>query len=262
MHKQRLKHTAMPTFYDFTPEELTAVIQYVENGDLTQMTQETLKKFNALHAALTNRLYKDMIQDKSKTNRLKNSVERLKAANEARYEAGVFSDTGLDSVDVAKMLLYHLQKKDVTVPYSEKMKITNSKIVLILFEMYASWLCSKKQRLFLEHPSATEYYVQFGNYKSQKIPAPQFWRVFKQKLHCSFVSDQEYEKLREKSRDVAGFARNAAEKYYSYNENVLCEYFTKTSAFINADKDHNNGKWGKDLSDADIYAWKIMEKTH
>ena len=51
-----------------------------------------------------------------------------------------------------------------------------------------------------------------------------------------------------------------AAKYYDYTESTLSRMFLASKAYKNADKEHNDGKWNKEIADADIYAWKASQK--
>lgn len=227
-------------FYDITPEQLDSIRQYAEgNGPIP--TQEAITKFNALHAALNKAIFKDLSSSKGKVNRLEKRVQNFKKAEETRAAAGVFAETvpGLDSVDVAKALLYCLNQKQVY-------KMSKPKLIAILYEMYASWLASKHERLFAHHPQATEY-------------GPHFWRVYK---HVQTLTGtyEDFKKVAEQNAGIAAFCQNAAEKYYDWTLQDLTKNLRTSLPYKNAHKDNNNGKWGKEISDADIYAWKIKQQ--
>ena len=55
---------------------------------------------------------------------------------------------------------------------------------------------------------------------------------------------------------AAVFCENAARKYYDYSDKTLAEMFRKSAPYKNASKEHNDGKWNKEIDDRDIYSWK------
>jgi uncharacterized phage-associated protein len=223
-------------FYDISPDELDEIRRYIENdGPVPQ--NDAIGKFNAMSAALNKKLYKDLLSARSKKNTLEKRVERFKAADEKRAQDGVFAETvpGLDSLTVARALVWCLNQK-------KTWKMSRTKVIAILYEMYASWLVSKHERLFEHHPQSTEY-------------GPQLWRVYNH-LGALTASYDEFKKLADQSPAIAAFCKNAAEKYYDVEPKKLVEPTKKSVAYKNALPEHNNGKWGKELSDADIYQWK------
>ena len=228
-------------FYDITPEQLDSIRNYVENnGPLPQ--EEALIKYNALHAALNKKIYKDLISEKSKKKTLEKRVETFKKKDEVRAAAGVFAETvpGLDSLEVAKALVYQLNEM-------RAYKLSKPKVIAILYEMYASWLATKHERLFAHHPQATQY-------------GPNFWRV-SSKLLSLTATYEDYKNIAEKNAGIAAFCKNAAKKYYDWSLGDLTRPLMKSKPYLNATADKNNGKWGKELSDADIYEWKIRQNA-
>ena len=117
-----------------------------------------------------------------------------------------------------------------------------AKVIAILYEMYASWLGSKQERLFSHHPQATQY-------------GPHFWRVANK---CKDMNGtyEDWKKIAELNPGMAEFCKNAAAKYYDWKLSDLTNSFIKSTPYKNALPINNGGKWGKEISDADIYAWK------
>jgi len=171
-----------------------------------------------------------------KMNSLERKNNRLTKREQEAIEAGLIKQTGLDSYEVAKALLYQLQ-------HLKTYRLTRTKVVFILYEMYASWLVSKQERLFDEQPVATEW-------------GPQFWRVYKRMNVMIPVSDEDWRDLASKNPGVAQFCRNAARKYYDYAEKKLQKTFKESLPYKNASKEKNDGKWNKEITDQDIISWK------
>ncbi len=228
-------------FYDITPEELTAIAAYAD-GTGPLPGGDAVTKFNALHAAFSKKLLKDLASANGKTKRLETRVSSLKKKEDERTAAGIFAETvpGLDSLDVAKALVYCLLQK-------RTYQMTKAKVIAILYEMYASWLVSKHERLFSHHPQASPY-------------GPQFWRVYN-KIDIKYAQYEDFKSLAEKSPAIAAFTKNAAEKYYDWSIKKICSGWMKSKPYLNASPTSNDGKWGKEISDAEIYEWRLIQNN-
>lgn len=220
-----------------TTQQLEQLIRFAED-DRLPLDMESLHALNSLYQAVQAGLAKRMEGLTKRNAMLQERLERNRERKEQILVEEGFPEThpGLDSVDVATGLLYQLQQL-------QTYKLNKNKVILILYEMYCTWLAEKKERLFSEHPVATEY-------------GPQFWRVYKRTNTIVQVEYKDWKKLCELNSGVAAFCRNAAEKYYDYNNTTLEEKFKKSMPYKNATKDKNDGKWNKEISDNDIYNWK------
>lgn len=221
-----------------TPEELQQLIRFAED-DRTPVAHEVIAKLNELNAAVQRGVLRRLSGADKRNAMLTERDERRRAEKRSLLQLNEFGETGLDSLEVAKALLYNLQQL-------RAYRLNRSKVIQILYEMYASWLGSKGERLFTEHPVATAF-------------GPQFWRVYK---HISTDTTEPYDSVRtvaEKNPGVAVFIRNAAAKYYEYGENELNDMFKKTVPYKNATSERNGGKWNAEIKDADIYAWKTQK---
>lgn len=214
-------------------------LQRLIDGEKLVIDTEAIESLGQLSEAVTRCIARNYAAVRRRNDSLNEKVERAKAKTEQKLLAGEFSDTGYDSAEVALALLYQLQQL-------RTYRLTGYKVNAILFEMYASWLHSKGQRLFLEHPVATAY-------------GPRFWRAFKHIDTRVRVSYDDWKALAEKDPGVAQFCKNAAKKYYDVTERSLNEMFMKTDAYRKAMPEFNDGKWNKELDDADIYAWKKQQ---
>lgn len=231
----------MTHIHDISQEDLARIIAFVEDGNDEALSTGAISKFYALSAALGRRLSEYGQSAAKKNFLLERKLERYQRKEKAEIAEGVFSETGLDSVDVALALLYSLQQL-------KTYQLTKSMLICILYSMYASWLGSKKERLFAEHPVATEW-------------GPQFWRVYKRIVSVkSRVPDECYTNLARQNPAVAAFARNAARKYYDWKESDLRNLLLKSDPYKISTKEHNSGKWGKEIPDSAIYVWKTEGK--
>lgn len=222
-----------------TTEQLRSLIQLAED-ERAPVDAEAVSALNYLNACVQRNLLKRYSAAARRNESLSDRLERYHNKEKEKVVTGEFAETGLDSHEVARALLYQLQQL-------KTYKLTKSKVISVLYEMYASWLHSKSERLFLEHPVATEY-------------GPQFWRVFQRLDVRESVPYQEYKDLAGKNPGVAAFCKRAAEKYYDYKDSDLSAPVLKSVPYKNASKENNGGKWNKQIEDRDIYAWKSDQK--
>ena len=221
----------------FTPEELAAISRYIDDGERTEATASAIEKVFYAEGQIRMRLVKE---NAALGSRLEKATAKIARFEERKQEAilqGEFAETGLDSVEVARCLLYYLQQK-------QAWRMSKSKLQYILFEVYAAWLAGHKERIFIEHPVCTEY-------------GPMFWRVFKQIENLqSPLSADCVRTLGEKNPGVVAICKNAAAKYYDYGDSQLKSYLLKCPAYKEAMPQKNNGKWNGLMQDALILAWK------
>lgn len=226
-------------FYDFTPEELRDIQNFVENNE--SISSETIDRFMALSFATMKKVRERLYSAKEENFRLKRRIDRYekKEKGDGRT-APAFSETGCDSADIAEALIFCLREL-------KTYQLSKPKVMLILYEMYASWLASKRQRLFVEHPVANEW-------------GPQFWRAYKRTDPKTNVPRAAFNKVASQNPGVAAFIRNAAAKYYDYSLSDLKNLFVNSEPYRNALPSTNGGKWGKEITDSDIYLWKTSQK--
>lgn len=218
-----------------TPAELE-VIQRYASGETREIDPELVERLEHLHNTVTRCIIKTCTGLQKRNALLEERIGKYRDREQQRVTEVGFDETGLDSFVVAQALLYQLQQL-------RTYKLTRGKVILILYEMYASWLASKRERLFIEHPVATEY-------------GPQFWRVFKRINMGQTLTSDAWTDLTEQNPGVAAFCRNAAQKYYDYKESELRDTFMKSAAYRKAARDNNNGKWNGEIRDEDILQWK------
>lgn len=221
-----------------THEQLDHLHRFV-NGDKLIIDTEAIEALGSLSEAVNRCLARNYAALRRRNDTLSGRLERAKEKSEARLLAGEFTETGYDSAEVAQALLYQLQQLKTYRP-------TKYKVIAILYEMYASWLYSKGQRLFLEHPVATAY-------------GPRFWHAIKRIDVNVKVPYDAWKAMAEKDPGVAQFCKNAAKKYYDVTEKSLVDMFMKTNAYKKALPENNAGKWNKEIDDTDIYAWKKQQ---
>lgn len=221
--------------YSLTTDDLKKIVDYVEKGDESVLETDALSTFISLNAALVKRMSTSIAGKNRNIAMLERRFERIQKRSDAEIAIGNFPEAQRDSADVAHMLIYHLQMHDAI--------LTKNKVIHILYLMYASWLYNKKERLFLEHPCATEW-------------GPQFWRVYG-RIDVKFrMSNEQYAQLAKADPAAAAFCKNAAQKYHDYPETDLKFHLKKSKPYLNALPETNYGKWNKEISDTDIFNWK------
>ena len=228
--------------FDITKEEMAAISRYIDSGERSDELDSAIGKIFYAEGQIRSRLLREADSLRGRLGRTSAKLERIEDAKKEAVLQGEFGETGLDSVDVAKCLLYYLQGKD-------SYGLTKSKLMCILFEVYASWLYSKKERIFIEHPVCTEY-------------GPQFWRVYKRINSVREPLGREcVDAVASANPGVAAMCRNAANKYYDYSEKQLQSFIIKCPAYKAALPKNNGGKWNGEMSDRLIYSWKEEQKN-
>lgn len=222
-----------------TADELEHLTAFAETGDTEALDTDAAQRLFNLAALVGRRLAEAGTAAAKRNLMLECKLEKYRKRDREAADGNGFTDTMLDSADVALALLYCLQERH---PW----RLTKSKVMLILYEMYASWLVSKKQRLFIEHPVAAEW-------------GPQMWRAYKHIDVAADVPHECFRRLAEQSSAVAQFCRNAATKYYDCSEDDLRKIFTDSEPYRNALPERNGGKWGRPFSDTEIYAWRLSK---
>lgn len=222
--------------YTLTPEDLDKIIRYVNDEAEGIPSFDTIGNFQALYFSLQRKLASDYQEIQKKCFRMERRLERIDRHEERKIQEGVFAESGIDSLEVADVLLYHLQQL-------QTWKFTKNKFMSILFHMYASWLGSKRERLFTEQPVATEW-------------GPHFWRVSKRLNLTQQIPYDAVKALQEKRPDIAAYIRNAAHKYYDVKEDELSKVHKNCAPYKNASPQNNGGKCNKVINDSDIYLWQ------
>lgn len=229
----------MSRFYDLSNEELQEILRFVNEEGAAMPSPDTVSRFQNIAFAFQGKCIKQVGALRQDNERLRRRLDRYTRTEQQAIEAGEFAEAGLDSVVVARALLYCLQQM-------KAYKLTKTKLVLIVYGMYASWLASKKTRLFVEHPVATEW-------------GPQFWRVYKRVDTRERMTSDDWKALTELSPAVAAFTKNSAIKYADYSEEDIRKLYLKSQPYKKAKAEQNDGKWNKEINDTDIYLWATQK---
>lgn len=221
----------MSRLYEIEPMELEKVLRFI-NEDNAPFPEEAAGKLQNIFFGLQRKMMKNYSGLQRTNDRLTRRVDHLEEKKEEQLTGGEYSETGLDSLDVASALLGRLQALGTY-------RLTKNLVIYILYEMYCSWLRSKGQRLFMEHPVATEW-------------GPQFWRVYKKLDIKVSQGDKALREIQERNPGVAAYIVNAANKYFDFPEKTLKEVFIKSKAYKKAAA-AKNGVWNAEIKDIDIY---------
>lgn len=222
-----------------TQQQMDRIVNYINGVKDATMNEEIITLFDGLYFRLHRRIMHNLIQEEKKNERLNVRIakmqEKSKITKTTDENVEGYSCTGLDSVDIAGCLAFEMQA------LCHK-GVQKSKILRILYIMYASWLASKKERLCLEHPVATER-------------GPMFWRAYKKIDPMTIIGPEHHKNVASQNPSVATFIRNTARKYYDIDDKDLEDYINSGAPYKNA-LPRKGEKWCKPLSDNDIYLWK------
>lgn len=223
-----------------TTEEMQKVIDFIEKDDASVLDTDIPQRLSGICFAFQKKAIDFSRVERRARVRLEKKLQGKEKVMENELLQDDLPELAFDSVDVACAILYFLQGKGS--------KITKTKLICILYEVYAAWLVSHRERLFIEHPVAYEH-------------GPWFWRV-STKIRNVYtpVPKSIVDKIFNENSGVGVLIQRAAEKYHDYSEAELTAYLLKSKPYRNAAKDKNNGKWNKEISDADIYYWKRDQK--
>ncbi len=224
--------------YNLDPQQLQRLVEFAEN-DRAELDFEAVSALHELYHAVQRNCIKRYTGISKRNALLTERLEKYKEREQRKVDTGEFPGTGFTSVEVARALLYQMQKDPTT-------KISVGKLILTLYYMYASWLYSSKERLFSEHPTANSFGAQLNDVRAH----------YKESNLYERVPYATWKAFCEKNPGVAAYVENAAAKYSRMTYNELQSEILNSNAYQNASRENNNGKWGKEIKDADIYQWK------
>lgn len=222
-------------FYQFSQEELDKVLAFVNNESNEILGSDSAQRFVNLAAAFHSKVLRAYGVTRGKLHSAERTISRQRVRLDGRVADGTFVELDFDSVDVALCLVYLLNEQNLY--YSRE------RIQYLLYEAYSRWLADHSERLTTEHPVAQEW-------------GPHFWHISK---ICGkttpHVTIEHFRKVAAKNAGVAEFLRNVVTKYGSWTDAELKDAFVRSTPYVNA-KNAGNGKWGREVKDADIFAWK------
>lgn len=228
----------MNAMYDFSLSDLQAVTGYL-NAQNERPSDQVIKTFLSMSAALQARLLKELADAENKLGAARKRVERYTEKEQAYVAQHGYPELGIDSVDLAAALLWALQRHG--------RHITITKTVHILYEVYAAWLGSHKERICIEHPVITAY-------------GPQFWRVYRhfQAKVGEPMDKGAFDDIAGRFPGLARLIQNAAAKYHDMDDRDLKQYLIKSRPCQKAmpAKTEKEPKWNNPIDDHLIVLWK------
>lgn len=229
---------------DFTLSETQiSKIQNWMDGKAPAPTEE-LEAYFRLGEAIRRRLLHESTAAVSKAARLEQRLERYREKADADAEQGVFDCLGLDSVELAKAVLWSARKQSLYMDCKTRFRLT-------VYGVYCTWLGSARQRITIEHPIAQ---CAYGPTLPKMLDEARVdYRMT--------PTDECYRKICEMEPGLAKTIDNTVSKYLSYGLKDVENYFKgKDTPFAKAAAlAAREGKTVAEIPDRDIWLWK---KTH
>lgn len=218
-----------------TQQEIDALTRLINGEDYSVLDTDTPERLLAFTASVSRAMARYCTRCRSRNKNLSDKIDSLRKKRTDAYEKGEFINLEFDSLDIARAILFCLK--------SQGMHYTKSRINLLLYQCYCSWLYNKGEIITIETPVA-------------QPSGPWFWRVM-QNLDVHGEAPVNWlETISSTNPGLARFIENACRKYGHYSEEDLQKAFRNSTPYKNAHKDKNGGKWNKAISPADIYAYQ------
>lgn len=224
--------------YELTEKEIKSIVNYILTNDDSILTTDIPTRFQKLYNAFMSKILKDNAEKSKENFTLRIKLEKFKETEKKNIEEGNYSETGLDSADLAADICHHLKEITGKTPYK-------TTVINILYLAYASWLYSHRQRICTEHPVVTTW-------------GPQFWRAYKriEGLNADDFQKKHLE-VAEQNPPIAAFLKNCALKYWDYKQDEIKNILLKSMPLTEAAK---SGKNNEPIDDRNIYLWKEEQK--
>lgn len=224
--------------YEITEKEIKSILDYILTNNDSVLLTDIPARFQKLYNAFMAKLLKDNAEKRKTNFSLKLKLEKYKETEKTEAEQGNYTETGLDSADIAAAISHHLKEITGKTPYK-------TTVMNILYLGYASWLHSHRQRICTEHPVATTW-------------GPQFWRAYK-RLEGLNAEDfkKKHLEVAEQNPPIAAFLKNCALKYWDYKQDEIKNILLKSMPLTEAAK---SGKNNEPIDDRNIYLWKEEQK--
>lgn len=241
--------------YEFTEEDRLKILKLVNGNEQGVVDDDCIGRFFALYGAVCRATVSIARSRSREMTRLKTRLERYSAHEEDLCLKGEFQGRGLDSVVVARALLYCIQQAYF---HSPSYYISMQKLQILLYDVYANYLARYRMRMTIEGPKSSGY--EDKRTGKTVCLGPCFWRV--KNALSDIMRKQEkmtaadYDTLANADPDAAGLCWGAAKKRATEEDASLFNWIKNSEPYRDADRDRNGGKFGKDYSDALIYKWK------
>lgn len=227
--------------YELSPEQLNGLLRFLNKEEGSVLDPEAAQKVMSMSAAIGAALLKENRRISGEWASCRRRLDRMAERNRKKHQETIskneFDCTGLDSLDVARVLLGCLQKNGV--------RMTKNKLMLLTYLAYCSYLYHQEKRLFVEAPRAIE-------------SGPIFWRVSGQiETVVTPVDPKAWFDMTERNPGVAKFLKNYAAKWGDHSEEDLKRLVLRSAPFKTAmETAARNGKKAGEINDGDIWIWR------
>lgn len=244
--------------YEFTEEDRIKILRLINENDPSVVDDDCIGRFFALYAAVSKASVSVARARAREASRLRTRLERYDRSEEAMCMRGEFPGRGLDSVTVARALLYCIQQTNA---FNTSFYVSMQKLQILLYDVYANYLARYRTRLTIEGPKSSGY--EDPRTGKTVYLGPCFWRV--KNALAGVIKSQtkmasaDYDALANADPDAAGLCWGAARKRSAEEDRNLFNWIKETEPYRDADRCNNAGKFGKDYSDALVYEWKSSQ---
>lgn len=224
----------MNTGYAPNQQQIDNLLQYL-NDQTDNPDYDAIDTFLRMARDIQKKILSESKALRKENETLKTRLDRINEKKTQSYEIGEFTDCplGLRDTDIAQMVIYYLQLGNH--------KYRMSTVCYLIYLTYALFL-TKGIRLCAERPQATS-------------AGPWFWRVSNkmEKNLYDKVPTNIIKAIAEKDNSIPAIIRNIVEKYHDAQ---LSDLLKNSFPYVNADRDHNEGKWNKTIDDGQIFQWQ------
>lgn len=242
--------------YDFTEDDRLAVLRFLNEGDSSVLEGDAVRRLFMLHDAVNRKMLSSFAAVRRDNEQVRRRLARFERHEETLCEKGEFECRGVDTLSVARCLMFCLQKACENAGI--KCSVTMTKLQILLYDVYAGYLARYRTRLTVEIPRFFGY-VDQGTGKRVDC-GPWFWTV-KDTLqdyvrrHAA-ASRADYDALYTLDPEAAGLCWGVAQKYCHLSENALFQWIRGSEPFRDAMPENNAGKFSKEFNDVLVYRWK------
>lgn len=227
--------------YRLNQEEIELLQSFIDGKNNSVLSTDLPERLFRLAEAVRRRSLEEARKAVTREETVRKRLDKVLEKKEKEYLEGNFDEANRNSLEVAYAIKYYANKNNIF--------LRKGMLICILFDVYANWLYSAKQKLTDEEPKATQH-------------GPQFWKV-SEKINMALPvanTVRYYEELARFNPGVVAVIKRTVDKYASMDAERVEEIMKNNIAYKNAHRDNNNGKWNKVLLDKDIYLWK--KETH
>jgi len=223
--------------YGLTQDDVSSLISFVNGDNDTVVDDDAIERLLRLANDVQRKLLSNLRRETKSNLRLTSKVQDLETTKkktiEAKVEAGAFEALGLESIDIAKVIIHYLKANDFYV--------TQKKVVMLLYMVYSWWLYKNREVITIDAPVTQAW-------------GPQFWRAYSHFNEIAQTNEiPSY--LGQNYSGIVAVTKNIVAKYGNYMDKALSDYLCKTTPYMRA-VERGNGKWNSPLDNTEIYHWR------